>query len=114
MQHDVLKEWMDISIAIEEIAEFVESKSFSDYCEDKLLQAGLERKLEVIGEALHRIENIDKPRLEEVLPEYRKIIGLRNVIAHGYDVIDREIIWDLVINKIPDLRITVSKMLDQQ
>lgn len=49
MPHRPEKEWMDISIAIDEIETFVSGKSFSMYCGDKMLQAALERKLEVIG-----------------------------------------------------------------
>ena len=42
------------------------------------------------------------------LPDYRKIIGLRNIIAHGYDVVDDGVLWDLAINKVPELKAMVT------
>ena len=110
MPHETKKEWMDISIAIEEIDTFIANRSFSDYCSDRMLQAALERKLEIIGEALNRIEDIDRDILQRELPDYRKIIGLRNILAHGYDIIDYEIIWDLVINNVPFLKSRVMSI----
>jgi uncharacterized protein with HEPN domain len=56
------------------------------------------------SQVLNRLERIDEANLEKRIPEYRKIIGLRNIIAHGYDIINDEALWDLVVNKVPKLR----------
>ena len=111
MRHKAEKHWQDISIAVDEVEVFALKKSFSDYCKDRMLQAAIERELEIIGEALNRLEDMDKAGLEKNLPEYRKIIGLRNILVHGYDIIDNEIIWDLVKNKIPELKAKVKIIL---
>lgn len=58
---------------------------------------------QIIGEALHRLEKIDAERLSVKIPEYRKIIGFRNLVAHGYDIIDDAALWDLAQNHVPDL-----------
>lgn len=42
-------------------------------------------------------------RLESNIPEFRKIIGFRNLVAHGYDQIDDHILWDFATSHIPDL-----------
>jgi uncharacterized protein with HEPN domain len=63
-------------------------------------QAALERKFEILGEALNRAEQFD-PELGDRLPELRRIIGMRNRIIHGYDAVDEEILWDAVQFKIP-------------
>lgn len=42
-------------------------------------------------------------RLAERIPEYRKIIDFRNILAHGYDIIDVAAIWDFVQNRVPEL-----------
>ena len=68
-----------------------------------MLQLALEREFEIIGEALVRIERIDADKLSLSIPDYRKIIGFRNLVAHGYDLIDDVILWDLATNHIPDL-----------
>jgi uncharacterized protein with HEPN domain len=40
-----------------------------------------------------------------------EILGFRNVLAHGYDVIDDGITWDIVINKLPRLHAEIRAML---
>ena len=50
-----------------------------------------------------RLSKVDPEGIEANLPEYRNIIGFRNVIAHGYDIIDQVVLWDFVVNKVPEL-----------
>ena len=69
-----------------------------------MLQLVVERQFEIIGEALYRLEKVDEETLARKIPEYRKIIGLRNIIAHGYDIVDDAALWDFVQNRIPELR----------
>ncbi len=49
-----------------------------------------EREFEIIGEALNRIKKAE-PELLEHVSEYHRIIGFRNVVAHGYDIIDEKL-----------------------
>jgi uncharacterized protein with HEPN domain len=103
MPHKVEKLLSDLSLACSEISGFTKGKMLDDYLADRLLQLGLEREFEIIGEALNRLERIDGERLERQIPEYRRIIGFRNIIAHGYDVIDDVTLWDLATNRVPEL-----------
>ncbi len=103
MPHDPQKLIEDLRISIGEINEFCEGKGFSDYESDQLLQRAIERELEIIGEVLNRLLQIDTEKVESTIPEFRSIIGLRNIIAHGYDVVDPMIVWDVVINHVPVL-----------
>lgn len=68
-----------------------------------MLQLAIERVFEIFGEALIRLERIDEDNLSKNIPEYRRIIGFRNLVAHGYDVIDDAALWDLVKTRVPDL-----------
>ena len=45
---------------------------------------------------------------------WKEIIGFRNVIAHGYDVVEDEIIWDSVIRDIPLLLGQLSKIIETE
>jgi uncharacterized protein YutE (UPF0331/DUF86 family) len=56
-------------------------------------------------------ERIDEDRLATHIPEYRRIIGFRNIIAHGYDVIDDVPLWDLVTNRIPEFKEQIATYL---
>ncbi|MDA0724316.1 MAG: DUF86 domain-containing protein [Verrucomicrobia bacterium] len=103
MPHRLDKLLLDIRISCEEIIEFCQSKGLEYLRSDRMLQLALERECEIIGEALIRIERIDIERLNSKIPEYRKIIGFRNLMAHGYDLIDDVILWDLAANHVPML-----------
>ena len=103
MPHRVDKLLLDIRISCEEIIEFCASKDLESLRSNRMLQLALEREFEIIGEALLRMERRSLESLESKIPEYRKIIGFRNLVAHGYDEIDDNILWDLASNHIPDL-----------
>lgn len=103
MPHDPQKLIEDIRISIREINDFCEEKQFVDFESDPLLQRAIEREMEIIGEALNRLIRIDEVKIEKVIPGYRSIVGLRNIIAHGYDVVDPMIVWDVVVSHIPVL-----------
>ena len=103
MQHSVHKLLLDLKLACEEIGGFCENTGFEEFLENRMLQLAMEREFEIIGEALNRLEKIDPDGIERNIPECRKIIGFRNVIAHGYDIIDDAALWDFAINHVPDL-----------
>ena len=109
MPHSINKLLIDIRIACEEITDFCSGKSFEAFLEDRLLQLALEREFEIIGEALVRLERLDEAKLSQRIPEYRKIIGFRNLVAHGYDTIDDAALWDFANNHVPEL---LSKVLN--
>lgn len=100
---------MDVQIACSEILVFVEGKDFEMFIDDRMLQLALEREFEIIGEALLRLERIEPEALNEKIPEYRKIIGFRNLVAHGYDIIDDAALWDLTQSHVPKLLSKIDK-----
>ena len=71
-----------------------------DFYADAKTKAAVEREIEIIGEALNRIKTIDYEMLARI-DNWREIIGFRNIIAHGYDVVEDEIVWESIINDIP-------------
>jgi len=95
MEPDILKHLYDIRDASWAIGRFVEGKTFEDYEKDELLQSGVERKFEVIGEALNRIKK-NYPIVLESIREYRNIISFRNILIHGYDAINTQIVWGII------------------
>jgi uncharacterized protein with HEPN domain len=71
-----------------------------------------ERLLEIIGEALKVATRTDPSHVVETI-EIRHAISLRNRIAHDYDGIDDQIIWDAVRVNIPDLKQQIEDLLKQ-
>ena len=103
MPHSTQKLLLDIKLSCDEIADFILGKSFEEFQENRMLQLAIEREFEIIGEALVRLARIEEDQLALKIPEYRKIIDFRNIIAHGYDIIDEAAMWDFAENRIPEL-----------
>jgi uncharacterized protein with HEPN domain len=100
----------DIQKACRHIEEFAAGKTFSDYLEDALLQSGVERQFEIIGEALGQMLKVD-PGLADAITESRRIISFRNILIHGYSAISSEVVWDILQTKLPTLRAQVDRLL---
>jgi uncharacterized protein with HEPN domain len=110
MADEIPKHLYDIQDAASWIFEFVRGKSFDDYRSDELLRSGVERKFEVIGEALNRLKRDDSAVLEHIR-EQRSIVSFRNILAHGYDTIDDRIVWSIIEEELTDLLDDVEKLI---
>ncbi len=110
MQHDAEKFLADILTAAKDIEQFVGSLSFEEYHANKLVKAGVERKFEVIGEALGRLARLS-PSTAAGIHEHEKIIAFRNIVIHGYDVVSDPIVWDVIHNKLPELIADAERLL---
>jgi uncharacterized protein with HEPN domain len=96
--------------AAELILQFTAGKSFADYDSDALLRSGVERQFEIIGEAVNRLSKIDSA-IVAVLPDTPRIVAFRNILIHGYDVIDNHVVWDVVQNNLVSLHAHVVSLL---
>ena len=99
----------DILEAIDKIERYTKNISFEDFSDNELIQDGVIRNLEIIGEAVKNLPDDIKKDYPEV--EWRKIAGLRDILIHAYFGVDLEVIWDIVKNKVPELKEMVRKIL---
>lgn len=102
MQSRVLKYILDIESIIEEI-ESIKLKTqndFKNFSNDIILQRAVERDLEIIGEAIRKIMEVE-PTIQ--ITSSKNIIGLRNIISHAYDSVEPEILWGIIQKNIPVL-----------
>ena len=110
MRDETLKHLHDIREAAAAIKAFVAEKSFDDYARDELLRSGVERKFEIVGEALNRLRKED-PSVLDMIRDHRDIISFRNILVHGYDSIDDRIAWGIVEEDLDRLIEDVTKLL---
>ena len=110
MQPEVRKLLYDMLHAAMGIEMFVDGRSRDDLDADLMLRLAIERQFEIIGEAMGRLRRIDVATAEQI-SEHQRIIGLRNVLIHGYDVVSNDIIWGIVQNKLPTLRRELEELL---
>ncbi len=108
-----IKTWLfDILNSINEIESFFidRQKLFVNYQNDIRTKRAIERNIEIIGEAMDRILN-KAPNVN--ISNSRKIVDTRNRIIHGYDSVSDDMIWSIVINHIPTLKVEVQKLLNE-
>jgi uncharacterized protein with HEPN domain len=68
----------------------------------------VERNIEIIGEAMNRIL---KENSEIEISNSRKIVAVRNRIIHGYDSVSDDLVWGIIINQLPILKVEVEQLL---
>ncbi len=100
---------------IRNAADFVKIATFGvvlmQFKQDRLLRQAVERNFEIIGEALRRLEKDDLDTAARIT-DYRRIIAFRNVLIHGYDVIDPAIVWSAITDDLEPLLRDVQKLLE--
>ncbi len=111
MQHDAEKYLVDILDAANDIAVFSEGMSYDEYQESKLVRAAIERKFEIIGEAMSRLSK-ESPETVGEIREFEKIIAFRNLVIHGCDIVSAPIVWDIIQSKLPSLVDDVKKLIN--
>ena len=81
----------------------------ADFVGNKTLVLAFERSLEIIGEAVSNVDDAYKAAHPDI--PWKKIRGLRNVVAHMYWNVDYDIIWDVVTIEIPTLNKEIEALL---
>lgn len=85
-------------------------KSKDDLMNDEVLKRAIIRSLEVIGEATKKIPENIKEQWGDV--PWRNIAGMRDKLIHNYMGVNYAIVWDVVKNKIPEIKSIVSQIID--
>jgi uncharacterized protein with HEPN domain len=75
------------------------------------LRRGVEREIEIIGEAMNRIMKI-APEIE--IEHARQIVDARNWVIHGYDKVDDVVIWGIVSIHLPKLKKEIEDYLAKE
>jgi len=99
----------DMLEACRDIADFTRDAELEDFLGDRMLVLAVERSLEIIGEAAGQISDGFRNDHQDV--QWRNIRGIRNILAHEYGQVNREIVYNTVMNEIPVLRAKLEKLL---
>lgn len=101
----------DILNSIENIEKYAKNISYKKFIKTNLVVDAIIRNLEIIGEAVKKIP----PEIKKKYPhiEWKKIAGLRDILIHEYFGVNLEIIWDIIINKLPKLKKSVKVILKE-
>jgi uncharacterized protein with HEPN domain len=100
----------DILEAIALIREYILSMDYESFVRDRKTQDAVARNLVIIGEAAGRLPENVKHAASMI--EWRKIVGLRNILIHQYFGISLPLVWDVVHNKLGPLESACRKLLE--
>ncbi|MDE3182346.1 MAG: DUF86 domain-containing protein [Bacteroidota bacterium] len=84
-------------------------KTLKEYESNFLITDGDERRLAIIGEALSKATKLNS---DIRVSHQKKIIALRHIIVHDYDIVDSSAIWAIVKVYLPVLKTEIKKYLD--
>jgi uncharacterized protein with HEPN domain len=105
--------WLeDIRVACEFIINEIAGKTLADYKSNQRLRFIVERNFEIIGEAIGRIARFD-PDTASRIGDYPRIIAFRNVLIHGYDLVDHTTVWEVIHEHLPGLKKRVEELLKE-
>ncbi len=83
----------------------------SSYRDQRVLQLALTRLVEIVGEAANRTSDATRQAHPDV--PWPQIIGMRNRLIHGYDVIDYDLLWDTVTGDLPELIAVLERIVEK-
>ncbi len=102
----------DILQAIKSIETYTGGLRFDKFKKDKMVIDAVIRNLEIIGEASKNIPADIKKNNRSV--EWKKIAGLRDILAHAYFAVDLKVLWDIIINKIPGFKKEIADLFKKK
>ena len=110
MPRDYRQQIEDILTAVARIRSYVQGMSYDAFRTDYKTQDAVVRNLEVIGEAARTLPEGVQAGAPGV--DWRKLVGLRNVLIHEYFGISLPIVWDIVTNKLDELEAVCKRILE--
>jgi len=100
----------DIFESISKILNYTESYDFDMFRDDERTVDAVIRNLEIIGEASNKIPK----NIQEKYPTvpWDEMYRMRNKAIHEYFGVDHEIIWDIVVNYLPENLNQIKEILE--
>ncbi|AGK60039.1 hypothetical protein Asulf_00003 [Archaeoglobus sulfaticallidus PM70-1] len=102
----------DMLEAIEKIERYTSSiEDLEDFMREDMVVDAVLRNLEIIGEAAKNIPEDLRSKYGEI--PWKRVVGLRNVVIHGYFAVDLEVVWVIVKRQLPELKEVLLKMMEE-
>lgn len=112
IERDYLVYLEDMLLSMDRIEEYTDNLDFRKFKMNYLIVDAVVRNFEIIGEASKKVPT----RIQERYPEipWRKMYGLRNLIAHEYFGIDYEMLWEIAKFNLPQNRINLIECIKKE
>jgi uncharacterized protein with HEPN domain len=84
----------------------------ADFFTDETLKRSFVRSIEIIGEAAKKVPADFKDKYNNI--DWKRIAGMRDKLIHDYFGVDYHIVWDVAINKLPELRQKIEEIMKEE
>ena len=111
--HDARNWLWDVRQSCDLIVETTSGMSFEQFVGDRLRRSAVEREFEIIAQALKLAVSVE-PTLEARFPEMRGIVDFRNILAHGYHMVNYQKVWPIIQHHVPALRAKADQILSER
>ena len=95
-----------------EAVEMTRGRARTDLDENRMLNLAVVRLVEIVGESCNRIPKDFRNEHPDI--PWREISGVRVKLAHAYDSIDFDILWDIVQNDLPTLIEQLNVLIEEK
>ena len=112
MERDPRALLWDALAAARLVGSFAANADFERFDRDDMLRSAVERQLEILGEALAQLAKL-APDLAARLPDARRAIDFRNLLIHGYAIVNRQRVWAVIQNDLPKMTTAIETMLNE-
>ena len=112
MQRDPRAFLWDVREAALAVQTFTAGMDVAAYSANEMAQSAVERKFEIIGEALNQLAKLDAT-LAARIPDLPQIVAFRNHLIHGYAKVNVSTDWNVTQNALPQLIGVVQSLLDE-
>ncbi|MBI3235327.1 MAG: DUF86 domain-containing protein [Bacteroidetes bacterium] len=82
------------------------------FLDDETLKRAVIRSLEIVGEATKKIPADFKVKWSSI--QWKNMAGMRDRLIHDYIGVNYSIVWDVLVNKIPELNSQMQQVLSAE
>jgi uncharacterized protein with HEPN domain len=99
-----------ILVEVDYLLDNSQTLAYERFVADETLRRAFVRSLEIIGEAVKNLP--EEFRISHPEVQWRPIAQMRDRLIHGYFGVDYQLVWDVVCEKLPELKRSIQRIID--